>query len=211
MRFWNGMVFILNTLPLVLASSSWASIQKSAVLLDEGSGSVEFHAIGRPSAIKIVGKGEKPRGKLTIEGRSVRGEAIFALKSLETGIAMRDRHMKEKYLDVTHYPEARLKVEHLEMPRNLDDGAKEQNLPFVGSLSLHGTEKTVNGSASVERRGNQLMFAAQFGLRIADHGIEIPSFAGITMADEVQVVVQDSAPLTPIVEARAKFTKSRSK
>ena len=40
---------------------------------------------------------------------------------------------------------------------------------------------------------------ADFQLKLADYSIAVPSFAGITIADEVLVNVQTSAPLAAVV------------
>jgi polyisoprenoid-binding protein YceI len=197
MNIWNKAILPLGIIAQAACASAWANTPKTSVILEEGSGSVEFRATGRPSAIKIVGKGDKPKGRLTLDGRSIQGEAVFSLATLDTGIGLRDKHMKEKYLEVSRYPEAKLTVRRLEMPGEPAEGAKFEKVPFSGVLSLHGKDKPVEGRATLERKGDQLQISAEFGLRIADHGIEIPSFAGITMADEVQVVVQDAAPLKP--------------
>ncbi len=164
--------------------------------LDQGSGSVEFHATGHPSAIKIVGKGEKPHGNFIVAGHQVTGEAHFELATLNTGIDMRDRHMKEKYLEVQKYPEARLTITKMELPKDLSEGASISPAQFTGSLALHGLEKSIVGTANIKREGNQVSLEAQFSLKIADYGITLPSFAGITMADEVQISVLDTVPVT---------------
>lgn len=41
---------------------------------------------------------------------TAKGPGGFALAGLETGISLRDRHMREKYLEVACYPEAVLTV-----------------------------------------------------------------------------------------------------
>ena len=191
-----GLMFLSNTLGSPLA---FGNPNQTTVNLDQGSGSVEFHATGRPSALKIVGKGEKPKGNFLLKGRQVTGEARFQLATLDTGIEMRTRHMKEKYLEVQKYPEARLTITKMDLPKEISeisDGASVDEVPFSGTLSLHGVDKPVTGTAKIERKAKQLSLSAQFGLKIADYGIALPTFAGITMADDVQVVVQESAPMS---------------
>ena len=68
-------------------------------------------------------------------------------------------------------------------------------MPFQGVLSLHGIEKPVSGTVKAQRNGNQLNVAASFGLKVTDYGIAIPSFAGVTMAESVDIDVQFVAPL----------------
>ncbi len=176
--------------------SPWVAFADSTqVNLDQGSGVVEFHATGHPSALKIVGKGTSPKGIFTINGKLVSGSAHFQLALLDTGIEMRDRHMKEKYLEVQKYPEAALTLTKLELPQEFTHDASFSKVPFTGTLSLHGVQHSVSGTVDVSRKENQVMIHANFGLKIADYAIALPIFAGITMADDVQIMIQSTAPL----------------
>lgn len=194
-------MFVLGLLAFGGISSALAVAPQSQrqwiVDLDRGTGDVEFRAVGRPSALKIVGKGAEPKGVFTIDAGKVSGSAVFDLTSLDTGISMRNEHMKKKYLETSKYPQAKLTLTRLELPKeDLANDFSLDKVPFQGVLTLHGTEKPVSGTAQVSRKGNQVKFLAQFGLDIGDYGIPSPGFAGITMAKDVQVTVESSAPLT---------------
>src|SRR5438046_2728106 len=74
-------------------------------------GEVEFLATGRPSALKIRGKIKEDAkdaltGKLQVTGANVTGTAKLALDMLDTGIDLRNKHMKEKYLETGKFPTA---------------------------------------------------------------------------------------------------------
>ncbi len=180
-----------------LVHASVPTNSKWLVNLDQGNGTVEFNAVGRPSALKIRGKGAAPKGTLTVEGTALSGAATFSLDSLDTGIKLRNEHMKKKYLETEKYPEAKVTFAKLSLPDSLKaDGAVAEKVPFQGTLSLHGVEKPISGTAKIERKGGQVQLAADFGLKISDFGIATPGFAGITMAEDVQVLVQLAAPVT---------------
>src|SRR3712207_2245280 len=80
---------------LVLGNAASAADQW-VLDLSKGSGAVGFHAIGKPKMLKIHGQGGAPKGQLAVTDGKVSGKAIFDLRSLKTGIDMRDSHMKEK-------------------------------------------------------------------------------------------------------------------
>src|SRR5262245_18665278 len=84
------------------------------VALQDQAGSIEFNATGWPSALRIHGKGKGPDGTLTVTESAVTGSVAVDLGSLETGIALRDRHMKENYLQVDRYPKAVLNLSRLD-------------------------------------------------------------------------------------------------
>src|SRR5262245_42355900 len=94
-----------------------ASLTTSAVKVElhDASGSIDFFATGWPSALKIHGKGAGPAGTLTLNGSSATGSLSVDLGTLKTGIALRDRHMKEEYLQVDRYPQATLTLAHLDL------------------------------------------------------------------------------------------------
>jgi polyisoprenoid-binding protein YceI len=186
---------------LVFAQSAWVqastpSTQKWLVNLDQGSGAVEFDATGRPSALKIRGKGAAPRGSLTLESNMASGSLSFELDTLDTGIKLRNQHMKEKYLETAKYSKATLTITKLSIPDAIKgETAKFDKLPFEGTLSLHGVEKPITGNAKVERNGKLLNVDADLALKISDYGIATPGFAGITMAEDVKILVRFSAPV----------------
>jgi polyisoprenoid-binding protein YceI len=161
----------------------------------KGTGSVEFHATGYPTMIKIVGKGDKALGHFILEGDMVSGDSSFRLASLDTFNETRNKHMKEKYLEVEKFPEAKLNLAKMQLPKELKENVSLTGLPFAGKLSLHGSEKPVQGTVNIERKDSQITITAQFGLKILDFGIALPTFLGITMADDVQVTVLNTVPI----------------
>lgn len=171
-------------------------LQKRVLDIDHGSGIVEFDAIGRPGALKIHGKGAAPRGNIVIVGSSVSGAITFDLESLDTGIKMRNEHMKKKYLEIEKFPHAKLTISKVELPKDFkpEKCSQIESLPFEGILSLHGVEKSIKGISKIKCEGGLVKINSNFDLVIEDYGIATPGFAGITMARDVKVAVEVSAP-----------------
>lgn len=152
-----------------------------------GSGSVKFLAVGKPSMLKIHGTSTGgPTGTLNLEGTQLKGDISFELDKLDTGIALRTQHMKEKYLQVKEYPRAKLTL--LEAPVDADFAKtlSTAEKPFKGKLSLHGKEKEVPGSFTAKNGVVQ----ARFPITLSEFGIEVPKYLGITVADTVDVDVE---------------------
>jgi polyisoprenoid-binding protein YceI len=179
-----------------LSISAVAAPASFSVNLGAGTGKTEFLAVGHPSALKVVGKGSVPTGELILDAKKITGSATFDIRSLDTGIDIRNEHMKKKYLEVEKFPNAVLKVTKLDLPPASGTGEFSANtLPFSGTLSLHGVEKAVVGTADLTRKAGQLNLAVKFGVKISDYAISSPGYAGITMADEVQITVSEIAPI----------------
>lgn len=170
-----------------------ATSNKYVVSVKEADGTVEFHAIGKPKAIKIHGKSAGPTGKVLISNGKASGELSIKLDSFNTGIKLRDSHMKEKYLEIEKYPDANLEITKLNI--TVQKNSKKENIPFEGLLTLHGTQAPISGKATVEIDKNSADVQAHFGFKIEDFKIETPSFAGVTMASDVVVDVSFKAPL----------------
>ena len=167
-----------------------------------GDGTVVFLAVGQPSAIKIEGKGEGAAGELIVRKASGKflatGRLEFNLETLDTGIAMRTRHMKEKYLETGKHPKALLELDALEIPVALAQGAGESATNFTGKLTLHGVQKQVSGTATLKRDTTSVNAQSRFKINLEDFAIDIPKFAGVTVAREVDVSVDFKSKLPEI-------------
>jgi polyisoprenoid-binding protein YceI len=185
-----------------LALTAFAAAEKAwNVDLSEGKGGVTFNALGRPSALKIVGKGAAPKGSFSVKGTKVTGDAAFDLSTLDTGIKMRNEHMKKKYLEIEKFPTAKLTVQELTLTTPIDASTAAQKVPFKGTINIHGVDKPVAGTSQIEKKGADVSVTSDFELKTSDFAISTPSFAGITMAESVTVNVQFTAPLKPAAAA----------
>lgn len=145
---------------------------------NQDGGRVEFEAIGRPSLLKIRGKGTGPQGSITVKDGKTVGVLSFDMTSLDTGIEVRTRHMKERYLHVDKNPKAVLKLESASQGQ------------FSGELELHGVKKPVQGTYTVSsEKDGAVALQAEFKLKISDFAIEVPTYAGITISDTTTVQV----------------------
>lgn len=173
---------------LLISSQASAAVFK----MTKEQGTTNFLALGNPSAIRIDGKGQGPEGELKAEEKGdnllLSGNLLVNLKSTDTGIALRDRHMKEKYLEVEKFENATLTVKDLVVPKSALNKDSETKLPFSGELELHGVKKPVQGDFIIKNSVQDgLKLTANFQLKLSDHGIVIPSFAGITVANQVEI------------------------
>lgn len=156
--------------------------------LEVQGGAVEALVIGKPSLLKIKAKGEPPTGSLILDGAKVSGTFEFALGTLDSGIELRDDHMKNKYLKVSEHPKAKLVIHEILLDKafSIADPAVTE-ADFKGDLTLHGVTKPIQGKFNVN---DERAVVADFKIKLTDFAIGIPSYMGITVADEVNVRVQ---------------------
>lgn len=197
----RGVLGIFTTVIVPLSFIICPAFAKSDAIrmkidFNQSTGSVEFVAIGKPKAIKIHGKGDPPKGQLEISGGTAAGTLTFSLDSLDTGMKLRNNHLKKKYLETDKYPQATFENLKFKLPNNPQSTEYSlEKIPFKGRLTLHGVTRDITGEASVKRSGQSLMIEAGFGIKITAFKIDIPSFAGITVADEVEIMVRTSVPI----------------
>ncbi len=159
----------------------------SAAELISQSGTVKFTAIGKPGFLKIRGesKGSYPNGKIKIDKNAINGEFSFDLKSLDTGIELRNEHMKDKYLEVSKYATAKLTLTPITSPSSELKDMKEK---FTGELSLHGVTKKIDGN--YQYWGKDKKVKADFEIKVSDFKIDIPKYLGVTVSETVQIEIE---------------------
>jgi polyisoprenoid-binding protein YceI len=182
-------VSLLLSTPVFAVGNAAAPAKTATVALTNapGSGAVEFLAVGKPSALKIHGTAGGPDAKLNLDGSQLKGSVEFDMDKLDTGIALRTQHMKEKYLQVKEYPKSKLTL--TEAPVDTDFAKSLSNSgekPFKGTLAMHGKEKEVAGTYTAQNG----VVKAKFPLTLSDYGIDVPKYLGITVADSVDVNVE---------------------
>ena len=172
------------------AATSHAAV---SFVIDPQTSETEFLAIGHPSSIKIKGSHAKPEGKIVLANNgSVNGLVKINLEEFDSGIGLRDKHMKEKYLEVgkSDYKTATLTLTKIDLPKDFWKNPHAIDTTFVGKLHLHGHEKDVSGQMSLSSvSGQAAQGDAKFTVALPDYGISVPSFSGITVAEKVDINV----------------------
>ena len=140
-------------------------------------------------------------GALRLEsagGPGVSGQVRVRLDQLDTGIELRNRHLRETYLEVDRGEEFREAVlTTVELAQPFPPGARDHETAFTGLLSLHGTERRVEGRARLGRRGDRVQVEAEFPLRLAEFAIPPPRYLGVGVRDEVRITVTFDAGVAP--------------
>jgi len=140
-----------------------------------GDAQVQFTASG-PAGMSIVGT----TSDLTVSETDTEYVIVVPLKNLDTKIELRNKHMREKYLEVDKYPNAELHVEKSGIQRT---GAAAQ---ANGQLTIHGKTKASPFSYTAKPDGS---VTGSVHVNMKDFGITQPGYAGITVKPEVDVTV----------------------
>jgi polyisoprenoid-binding protein YceI len=133
-------------------------------------------------------------GTLTAgSNRTLAGELSVDLTTLDTGISLRNTHMRDNYLEVGKGDEYSHAVLSDIALGEGDPATFEGKTRFTGTLRLHGQRKPITGEARLERNGSNVTVEATFPVVLQDFGIEKPRYLGVGVRDQVQVRVRFTA------------------
>jgi hypothetical protein len=133
------------------------------------------------------------KGEVTVpEGTpGVEGSFSVDLRTLDTGIGLRNTHLRDNYLEVSRgptYDTAVLDAVVLDAPA--PTRGRSATLGFRGVLSVHGNAKPIAGTAEVSHRGDTLEVRVKFPLRIDVYEIARPTYLGVGVANQIDVEVR---------------------
>lgn len=137
-----------------------------------------FHGRG-PGGFGVDGKTHQ----LRIEDDGTTLKITVALAGLQTGIGLRDKHMREKYLQVDKYPDVVLEVPWSGVKLPGDGQTGEGSAP--GKMTLHGKSKDVQVKYRIVRTGTRYQVTGNVPLNLKDYDIDVPSYLGVTVQPDI--------------------------
>lgn len=145
-----------------------------------GDGTASFRGVG-PAGFKIEGKTSSVDVKDDAKGLTV----TVGLSDLTTGIDLRDKHMREKYLEVSQFPTATLRVpfDEVKWP---EDG-KESEGSGKGTFAVHGKSKEITFKYKVKNVGGSYAVNGEAPVNFNEFDVKVPSYMGITVKPDITV------------------------
>ena len=171
--------------PFAAAAVSTLVLSMSAAVDAALSGAADphvgFEASG-PAGMKINGT----TGDLMVS-EDASGHVVLSvpLSNLTTGIALRDHHMKEKYLEVAKYPAATLTIARAAL--NLPGPGQKVEGDAAATLALHGQTRPVSVHFDATADGGGFSTHGKFHINMNEFGISVPSYLGVTVKPDVDV------------------------
>jgi polyisoprenoid-binding protein YceI len=106
------------------------------------------------------------------------------LASLDTGIGLRNRHMRDNYLETEKFPYAKYtgRIEHLQEE---EDGRFSSRI--AGVFSVHGVERQRVIECSGELVAQSVRVSCEFEVRLTDHDISVPRLMFLKINEVIDV------------------------
>lgn len=130
-----------------------------------------------------------------------KGKVIVDLNSLNSGIEMRDKDMRENFLETDKFPTAQFILSEFSSTnsKELVDGIKNK-ATVKGKLTIHGVTKDISAPVILyyfkdsERtknrlKGNLLSVSTVFTIKLSDYGITVPSMLFYKLEDSLTISV----------------------
>ena len=120
-------------------------------------------------------------------GSATEGTQLYLevdLASLDTGLGLRNRHMRNNYLEVEEFPyavfDATIESVEATAPGVFRVVAK-------GVMNIHGVERPVDIPCDVSEQGEGYAIRCTFALLLSDFNIKIPKIMFLKLADEARL------------------------
>lgn len=162
---------MLLVLPLLLVAST-----ASAGMKVDGKPKVSFFAVGSPGFLDI--EGTTSNLVATDDGTTL--SFACALDTISTGIDLRDEHMKSKFMHTQNFPQTTLSFAKSLVPWPTEVG-KGATGTLTAAFTAHGVTKDVAVEYNVRKSKTGYKVTAKFPFDIVQHGIEVPSYLGVTV------------------------------
>jgi polyisoprenoid-binding protein YceI len=126
---------------------------------------------------------------LSTSTRADRTELYFEvdLASIDTGIGLRNRHMRDNYLEVQKYPYATFKGRLAHVDAEEHGGV---HVTAVGTFSVHGVSAEREIPCEVTSNGDAYRTQCSFPVLLSDHHIDIPRVMFLKLANEIELHVE---------------------
>jgi polyisoprenoid-binding protein YceI len=143
----------------------------------------------------VTGKTHTVSGSVQLDP-AVLGDSIVVhvevdLASLDTGVEMRNKHMRENHLQTATYPKAVFEGGRLQdlSAAKLAEGQTVTG-SITGTMELHGKRRPLQASLEMTLQGGALHVVTRFKVKLADYDIARPQFL-VMRLDETQSVTAD--------------------
>lgn len=174
-------------------STSLAAAQEYHVDREAAENRVRF--ISRASIEDFDGVTDRIDGYVLLDGPTLTAETAgegteiyleVDLASLDTGIGLRNRHMRDNYLEVDRFPFATYEGR---IERAVPGGGGAFQVTARGTLGIHGVSRERDLECRVVPRGAGYLAHCAFETLLSDHDIEIPKVMFLKLANEIRLEV----------------------
>jgi polyisoprenoid-binding protein YceI len=173
-------------------------------------GTATFDADTNVGAISVHGKSTNVRGRALVRqaGEAIvleQVQAVLAVKSISTGMGLRDEHMRKYVFTTTdgQVPDVTFTSDRSECAASGGDSTCQVS----GTLAIRGTPRPFTIALKVQKAGDGFKAKGDSTVKLSAYGIERPSQLGVTTTDDVKLHLEFTAK--PAASASAQLGGAR--
>lgn len=139
---------------------------------------VAFDAEGSPGFLTFEGV----TNQITLTEQDDKLVFTVPMDTVDTGISLRDDHMRRNYVHTDKFPNAVLALPKADITWP-ESGSSEGSVK--GSFEVHGVSLEVTVTYDIKRTKDGYKVKASFPFNTEKHGIEIPVYLGVTIQPDM--------------------------
>jgi polyisoprenoid-binding protein YceI len=127
-------------------------------------------------------------GPPSVVGDHAGSELYFEveLDGLDTGIGLRDRHMRDNYLETGKFPLTTYAATIENVKSTGDAGFL---MTARGTMSLHGVDREMEVGCEVTQVGESYRVSCSFDVQLSDYDIKVPSLMFMKISETISLEV----------------------
>jgi polyisoprenoid-binding protein YceI len=169
--------------PIALAESKTYAVRSG------GKSTAQFHA--EDTYDSFNGKTNRVSGSIVADAAAATTSSVTLsvdLGALDTGVGLRNKEMRERYLETHKFPQGSFKSVSVAGPATIAPNSPVE-IKVTGDFTLHGVTKrmTIPVRVVVIPDGDQIHATSTFNVKMPEFGIHVPKNVLVTVNDEVPV------------------------
>lgn len=178
-----------NLLRAPMMSSLFAAVLlfptiANAGMTIDGKPKVAFFATGSPGFMSIEGD----TSTMTLTDDGTRLSFSVPMKTVDSGIALRDEHMNDNYVQVDKYPDVVIDFARADVTWPTADG-KSVDGTVKGNFTLHGKTLPCDVTYTITKTKTGFRVKSRFDYNVNDFGIIIEPYMGISFDPKMYATV----------------------
>ena len=189
--------FLTLLASLLITSAILADVRTFRIVSDDKQNVVQF--VSEATLERIVGRTHDIRGSLELDpsdlASATKGSFKVDLRTIDTGIGLRNQHMRDNHLHTSKYPEATFVLTQFVNVSRADLAPGETvSAQAEGEFTIHGVTKAYQIPVTLTYvpggdEGNIIKVTGDWSLKLADHNINRPEFLFMRLAEEQKISV----------------------
>jgi polyisoprenoid-binding protein YceI len=190
-----ALVALLLTLPVLAETRSYS-------IAADGKNHASFESVATLENIK--GTATKISGTITADPANPAASSVdltIDVASLDTGVAMRNEHLRDRYLAAEKFPTMSFKSISVTAPVRAIGANQPVDVSVTGDMTLHGVTKRITVPVRVvvipeseltrtsRGAGDWIHATTTFPIKLTDFGIEVPEKLLMKVSNDISIKV----------------------